>query len=279
MKNILILMSLFSITLHAQTSLNFDKRFDECEDKWVAFQMNKDSTYNFGFIYLDLQAGLTLDLQGTFKITRNGTFIPKRIDTASIKIRLKPNRVRVAIIPGTKFEELKIKEYPEWLKYYRKDTASIERLYRWGFLYNSWDESTKALTYLERAQKINPKFKGLEFELAYAYNALGQYDKAISTLESAIKTSPDECYLYKELSYAQMHLGQLDKASETCKKGISVCTEKPMKSEIAYNLTYQYYKIKDQKNFRFWADETKKWATQGDMFMTNIIKMEAEMGK
>jgi tetratricopeptide (TPR) repeat protein len=274
MKYLIIFLSLIAINLKAQTDLKFDKRFVESEDKWVAFQMDKDSTYSFGFIYIDAQAGLTLNSEGKFKISTSGKYIPEKLDSISLKVRLLPNSVKVAFIPKTKFEELKISTIPEWLKYYKTDTLSIERLYRWGFLYNSWDECTKALTYLEKAQTINPKFNGLEFELAYAYNALQQYDKAITVLKSAIETTPNDCYLYKELSFAEMHIGQLDKASETCKKGIPLCTDKAMKCELAYNLAYQYYKIKDKKNFKTWADLTRKYSSKGDQFSTNIDKME-----
>ena len=184
------------------------------------------------------------------------------------------NNVKVAIIPESKFRDLNISATPDWLSNYKTDTNSIKRLYRWGFLYNSWDECTKALTYLEKAQAINPKYKGLEFELAFAYNALEQYEKAIAILNSAIETSPDECLLYKELAFAQMHLGQLEIASKTCDKGISICTEMEIKCEISYNLAYQYYKIKDKKNFKKWAKKAKKYSFKNNPFIPNIDKME-----
>ena len=273
MKYCLILFALIALQLQAQTVLKFDKRFVQCEDKWVAHKMNKeDSTYNYGFIYIDAAAGLTYQDVGSFKISE-GRFVPKQNDYNS-KIRLEINRVKVSWIPESKFEELQVSATPDWLKAYKTDTASIERLYRWGFLYNSWDECEKALTFLEKGQAINPKFKGLEFELAYAYNALERYNNAITVLEGALQTTPNECYLYKELSYAQMHIGQLDKAAVSCKKGIELCSEKPMKCEIAFNLAKQYFLIKDKVNFKSWADEMKKWADTDDFFMNNLKKME-----
>ncbi len=39
-------------------------------------------------------------------------------------------------------------------------------MYKWGFMYNSWDESLKALEFLEKAYKLNPSYKGFRFELA-----------------------------------------------------------------------------------------------------------------
>jgi tetratricopeptide (TPR) repeat protein len=277
MKYLLFFILTGITSLHAQDVLKFDKRFVESEDRWVAFQKGKDSTYVYGFIYIDAQAGLTLNYEGNFRIADDGVFLPKKLDSVNFKMRLEPNNVRVAWIPETKCKELQIDATPDWLQFYKTDTGSIERLYRWGFLYNAWDESEKALTYLERGQKINPKFKGLEFELAYAYNALGQFDKAVTVLQSAIETTPNNCLLYKELSFAEMHLGQLQKAGETCKKGLSVCSDKALKAEIAYNMAYQYYKRTDRENFRSWANETKKWATNGDQFMKAINKMEEDL--
>lgn len=280
MKYLITLLFMFPTELVAQTSLIFNKRFVECEDKWVAFQSDKDSTYAFGFIYIDSQAGLTLNYEGRFKIGNTGNLVlTKMIDSTSIKVRLQPNQVKVALIPETKFAELRITPIPNWLRFYKTDTTSIERLFRWGFLYNSWDECAKALTYLEKAQKLNPKHKGLEFELAYAYNCSLQFDKAIVVLKNAILTSPNECHLFKELSYAEMSTGKLSEASETCKKGISICTEKPMKAEIAYNMSFHYFKNGDKTNFKYWADETEKWATKGDQFTSMITKLKHEMAK
>jgi len=277
MKYLLFLFSICLTQTRAQSTLNFDKRFVQCEDRWVAFQVNEDSSHSYGFIYIDEQAGLTLNLEGSFKIASDNKFVPTKMDSTNVKVRLEPNNVKVAIIPNSKFEELQISEIPDWLKYYKTDTASIERLFKWGFLYNSWDESVKALTFLEKAQKINSKYKGLEFELAYAYNSLAQYDKAIPVLESAIEDMPNDCLLYKELSYAQMHFGSLAKASVTCKKGISICSDKELRAEIAYNLAYQYYLKKDKDNFADWASETKKWASKGGEISNAISKLEIKI--
>jgi hypothetical protein len=45
MKYLFIILTLTVTTLKAQTNLKFDKRFVESEDKWVAFQMDEDSSY------------------------------------------------------------------------------------------------------------------------------------------------------------------------------------------------------------------------------------------
>ena len=100
MKYFLIFFSLIFINLNAQNILKFDKRNVQCEDKWVSYQMNKDSIYSFGFIYIDSQAGLTLNYEGDFKINKTGNFVriePKEKRAIGfMKVRLQPNRVAIA---------------------------------------------------------------------------------------------------------------------------------------------------------------------------------------
>ena len=278
MRNLLILLSLITFTLNAQTTLNFDKRNVQCEDKWIAQQMNEDSTYNFGFIYIDEQAGLTFNYEGKFKIQDN-VFLRQQEEMPSFKVRLEPNYVAIAEIPEEKFKELGVVKFPDWLKYYKEDENSVERLYRWGFLYNSWDECEKALTYLEQAQKLNPKYPGLEFELAYSYNALKRFDKASIVLESAIKTSPNECYLYKELIYSEVNNTKIDNAIKTYEDGIKVCKEKDIKAEMAINIAEKFFIQKDIANFEKWSEETMRWASSGDQFSTYIEKLRNEIKK
>jgi tetratricopeptide (TPR) repeat protein len=279
MKYLLFFVFLITINLKAQTDLKFDKRFVESEDRWVAFQIDKDSSYVYGFIYIDAQAGLTLNYEGSFKISSEGNFIPKKLDTINMKIRLEPNKVLVAFIPENRFAELQIQITPEWLKYYKTDTASVERLYKWGYMYNGWDECAKALTYLEKAKKINPNFKGLGVELAFSYNCLLQFDKAILVLRNALVSNPTDAYINKELIYAQIKSGQLDKASESCKNAISVCKDKTYNAENCYNLLHELYIKKDKENFNLWVDETKKWCSDNAKLLNSIKSMEEDIVK
>ena len=126
--SLFIIFALFTSTLKAQSSLQFDKLFIDSEDKWVAFQIDKDSSYAYGFIYVDEVAGLTLNHEGNFKVSKIGNFTPKKLESTSIKVRLQPNNVRVAYVPESKFKELNISATPEWLKYYKTDTLSVKRL-------------------------------------------------------------------------------------------------------------------------------------------------------
>ncbi|WP_339920916.1 hypothetical protein [uncultured Flavobacterium sp.] len=283
MKYFLLLLVLLSTHLNAQKSLSFDKTNLQCEDKWIAYQMDKDSIYHYGFIYIDAQAGLTLHYEGGFKIDEKGSFYKvdtdKKKDVAFVKIRLQPNKIAIAVLPEEKFSDLNIQKFPEWLAVYKADEGSVYRLYRWGFMYNGWNEIEKALTFLEKAEKIDPNFKGLQTELAFSYNAIGFYDKAEKSLKKAIANNPMDCYTYKELAYTYTKLEQIDKVIATYDVMVKYCKETNFIQETAYNLAFEYFKNKDKTQFNIWKIETKKWSKTENQYIKNITQMEAELNK
>jgi tetratricopeptide (TPR) repeat protein len=279
MRYLLFFVILFATKLNAQTTLNFDKRFVQSEDKWVAFKPDKDSTYAYGFIYIDAQAGLTLNYEGTFKILPTGEFVPKKLDSTNMKVRLQPNSVLVAFIPDTKFQELKISPVPEWLKYYKTDTSSVERLYRWGYMYNGWDECAKALTYLERAEKINPKYKGLAVELSFSYNCLKQYGKAEAILEEEIKTNPTDAYVNKEYIYTLTKNNKIDNAVNQFENSLKSLNDNQYNAENCYNILQYYYNQKDKGNFNKWYKVFQDQPNENKMMTKYAENMKAYINK
>jgi tetratricopeptide (TPR) repeat protein len=249
----LLLASQFII---AQNSLTFDKKFVQSEDKWVAFPMAKDSTYMFGFIYIDQEAGLTFDLEGDFKINSNGKFITSgNKKESSIKTRLQPNNMLIAFIPESKFSELNISKTPEWLQAYKTNENSIERLYNWGYMYNGWNECEKALVYLEKAKNINQNYKGLNVELAFSYNCLKRYQDAILVLQKAIESNPTDSYTNKELIYAEVKSGQIDLAIKSFKRALEICKDETYNAENSFQILQAYFLQKDVINFEKWLSE------------------------
>ncbi len=276
-KYLLFTIYFISIISFAQSKLVFDKKFVQSEDKWVAFQADSTGSYNIGFIYIDAQAGLTFDYEGSFKIDENGKFnFKKREMEGSMKYRLKPNNVLVAFIPESKFSELGIKNVPDWLKFYKENENTVGRQYRWGFMYNGWGECEKALTFLEKAEKINPNYTGLQTELAYSYNALENFPKAEIALKKAVESNPNDCYTLKELAYTYKNLNKLNDSGEVYYKMVSVCAEKNFLQETAYNLAHRYYEIKDKNNFTKWSKEVKKWSDENN-FTQSVDILEKEL--
>jgi tetratricopeptide (TPR) repeat protein len=281
MKYFLFFAVLFTVKLSAQPLLSFDKRFIECENKWVALYPNKeDTSFAYGFVYVDPQAGLTFDLAGKVKINSGKLYSIYKVENTSMKYRLQADNQFVAIIPPSMYEDLHISATPEWLKNYLvSDTNSVQYLYSRGFMYNAWNECKKALAYLQKAQTINPNYKGLSVELAYSYNCLEEYDSAIFVLQNALKTNPQDAYINKELIYAQTKSGQLDKAAESCKNAIATFTDETYNGEICYNLLHAYFRKNDKGNFNLWLSETKKWNAGNENILKNITLMENEINK
>ena len=202
MKNIFLSLLLL-ITIKSSAQLTFDKSILDCEDKWVVFPEEYGGIYKYGFIYVDSETGLTFDYSGSLKIDPAGKIIafPKQ-EGSSMKVPLNPSKIPIALIPEANYEQLKISKIPDWLSSYKMKEGSIEQLYRWGSIYNTWGEYQKALDILEKAAKINSDYKGLDVQLAYSYNRLKQYKKAIEVLKKALVANPANAFITKEYIYA-----------------------------------------------------------------------------
>ena len=273
------LLFFVSVLLHAQSDLQFDKKFVESENKWVVYQTEKAS-YQFGYVYIDRMAGMTYHSEGSFIIDGKGEFIPtKNPDYTMMIVRVEPKNGPIAWLPQTRFKELGIKENPDWYEIYKVDMSNAVNLVKWGNFYNSWDSSTKALTYLEKAHAIDPKTKGLAFELGFAYNALQQYEKAIPILSKGLKEDKKDCQLYKELAFAEMNSNRLKLAIETYRKCCLNCNQDNVKGEIAYNLSFFYFSLKDVNNLKYYANEARKFNPSTSLYYKNVGLMEAELSK
>jgi tetratricopeptide (TPR) repeat protein len=277
MRILILVFLLTAFNLQAQINLSFNKRFVECEDKWVAFKMDKDSTNSYGFIYIDEEAGLTFNLEGDFKLKSDNTYQIVKNKETNIKVRLEPNNVKVAIIPSSMYQDLQIDSIPEWLKFYKTDTNSITRLYKWGFMYNGWNECKKALEFLLKAKSIDANYKGLAVELAYSYNCLNDYDKALEALKDALKSDSTNAYINKEYIYTLIKKGDIDKATEHFIKSIKLNNENTFNAENCFNILSYYYEKKDIKNFNIWLKEFKKWPNSNEQITQYVNLMKKEL--
>ena len=283
MKYINLFLLFFAINVCAQNTLKYDKTYIKCVDKWMVFPIGKDSTYTFGFIYIDNSAGLTFNYGGDFKINKNGDFvnIENKLakESTSLKMRLDVSRNIVAEIPEDKFQELKVEKFPDWLEIYKRDDDDINSLFNKGFIYNAWNECETALIYLEKAEKIDSNYEGLLTEMAFSYNHLEQYDKAEVVLNKAVKKDPKDCYTLKELAYTYKNSEKIDKNIEVYNLMTKICKQKNFVQETAFNLAHYYFVKKDKKNFYKWKDEAQKWSENKNQYDNYLDQMTLEMEK
>ncbi|TLX74561.1 hypothetical protein E9993_11590 [Labilibacter sediminis] len=276
---ILFLLAFIVIKMNAQDNLIFNRRFIECEDQWVAFSINEDSSHIYGFIYIDSQAGLTLNLEGRFKYEPDSSLVVKKEQDTNIKVRLENNNVNVAIIPEEMFNDLHVDSIPEWLKYYKTDVDSITRLYKWGYMYNGWGLCDKALEYLLKAKAIDVEYKGLLTEIAYSYNCLKKYDLSAEVLAEALRLNPTDAYTNKEYIYTLSQQKNIQKAIEQYEKLVELEVDDTYNAENCFNILGQFYYQKDVKNFKKWVKELRKWPNSNKKIDAYIEMMEKELKK
>ena len=261
------------------SELKFETNFYDAVNKWVVLpKKSTDSIYTYGFIYIDISAGITIQLGGSFYIDKNKKYIGNAEPALQItKKRLdNPNIVKMAVLDDKKIAELNLAKEPDWLIHYKFSEDSVENLKQLGYHFNHVGACEKALLYLNKAYKKEPHHKGLEFEIAYAYNHLGQYDKSIPILEKALKNDSKNYSFYRELGYAYSKLNKLDMAEKTYKKGISLSDSNFEKSEMAVNMAQGYFLIKNKAKFDEWAKITKTYAEKDSQYAQYIDFFEKE---
>jgi tetratricopeptide (TPR) repeat protein len=259
--------------------LKFNTKFYDAVDKWVAFKTRNDSLYLAGFIYFDIEAAFTFQFEADFAITNKGLEKRKEYSDNIFKIRLSENIADVAILSEKEVEQLGLPKVPDWLKSYKTYGNSNLFLVRIGYSYNHVGASHKAIEPLLKVYNKDPHFEGLEFELAYAYNATENFDKAIDVLNKAIKNDPKNFWFYKELGFALIHQNKLEDAEEAYLKGIELSAKKEYLAEMAQNMAYGYFLIRNKPKFEEWAKLTKKYADENSQFYNNINYFEENWDK
>lgn len=276
---ILICSSFFVSSQTIEDALSTETKFYNAVDKWVAFPSQKnDSTAVYGFIYIDEHAGFTFRMIGDFKIV-DGDFknIPNDIyKTTIFASRLSKNSRLFALLNEEQQNQLNLPVTPDWLSVYKLQAGDVSYLTNIGNKYNAVGASQNALEPLLKAYAIEPHFEGLEFELGYAYNALFQFEKSIPILEKAIKYDTSNELLYKELGFAFLNLEDIEKAKDVYVKGISIALSENNKIEMAFNLTYGYYKQMDKSNFNLWAKKVREMVKQDSPYIAYLVQMEKQ---
>ncbi|MDR0983342.1 MAG: hypothetical protein LBM07_08920 [Culturomica sp.] len=286
MKRIFVIViaafTIITFSFGQNRELKFTTPFYDAVDQWVAFDKNaKDSTYLFGFIYIDEDAGFTVDLGGRFVIENNGSrkLSEDLKQNENIKIRLGQNTANVTILSDEEINQLNLSKIPDWLKYYKESQNENSYLVKIGLLYNSVGASHHAFKPLLEVYEKEPHFKGLEFELAYAYNATKQFDKAIIVLNKAIENDTANFWYYRELGFSLVNQNKLDEAEKVYLQGIKLSNDKLQKAEMAINMAQSYFKVKNKPKFEEWANITKEYADKDSEYYAYINYFEQNWDK
>jgi hypothetical protein len=252
-------------------ALSYNLHMSDCEDQWVAMYRKPDDTsYTYGFVYIDPHAGFTLHIVGSFIIDSEGKYHsapnPLASEKYSVKIRLEGNGVAALLSPEAR-AQLGLPEQPDWLKFYKDASDPVTHEVNWGSFYNGIGDSQRALSYLESAYRQQPDAPKLVFELAYAYNALGRPEDAVRVSKNEFTKNPTDELLCRELAFAYAHLKIYNDAAEQYRSCIALCGDSASamaeKSELAMNLSLAYAALGDTANRDVWLEKAKNWAPKG----------------
>ncbi len=134
--------------------LQYDVHMSDCENRWVSlYHKPDDREYIYGFVYIDPQAGFTLQYGGHFTIdqhemgtsTKRPILYPRKRSTlrfGSIKTELPPCSHSVP------WHSLVYPEKPDWLKFYKDKADPVTHEVSWGFFYNAVGDPRRAIDYL-----------------------------------------------------------------------------------------------------------------------------------
>ncbi|PWS32710.1 hypothetical protein [Pedobacter paludis] len=275
MKWLFILLFFCFIEAKAQTDLKFDKRLLDCEDKWVVIPTNQDSSYVYGFVYLDNFAGLTFKSEAIFAI-KNGIYHPRK--AKEFKFRISPTKDLVALVPEGKLGILNLSGNPPWLPFFKNKSQSTDRLFRLAYTYNLWGEYEKALEYLRRVDSRDMYYFGLSNQRSYAENHLIMRKLNKEGYQFPF-TSERYCDYYKQTVFDKTNAGRLKEAEEIYNEALSQCPNEAYKAEMAYYILFQYYKIKNNEKFKNWAMEIDRWILPSNDLPIKVDKMKSEMAK
>jgi tetratricopeptide (TPR) repeat protein len=252
--------------------LSYEVHMSDCEDRWVAlYHKPEDRDYNYGFVYIDPQAGFTLHFGGSFTIGASGKYSPApnpiTPDKMTVKIRLEGNGI-AALLPPRALTQLGLPEKPDWLKYYKDEADPVAHKVNWGSFYNGIGDSRRAIDYLESAYREKPDAPKVIFELAYAYNALGRPEDAIRVSKNEFEgKKPKDELLCREMGFAYLNLKRYKEATEQYRSCVALCDDseagRAEKSELAMNLSSAYERLGDMQNRDAWLEKAKGWAPKG----------------
>ncbi|WP_256003547.1 tetratricopeptide repeat protein [Pedobacter deserti] len=283
-KCLILLISIAPLFLSAQqkaaTDLVFNKNFYDMENQWVVFpKKHTDSAYAYGVVYVDSSAGFTFDFQGTFKVMDDGTFSPKPFsNSGNAKVRLETNIAQVSPLSADRLKQLNLPQEAAFLKHYKVNMEETRNIVTWGRHYNHVGAYAKALEYLLNAYAKEPHAAGLEFELAFNYNATKKFDKAAEVLNVAMRHDPKNFWFYRELGYTYMNLGKLEDAEKTYSAGIDLAGQSPQKMEMAYNMAYGFFSVRNKGKFEEWYKKAEQLiANPNSVMMRNLNDMKQKL--
>jgi protein O-GlcNAc transferase len=122
-------------------------------------------------------------------------------------------------------------------KVLQKEPSNFDALHMLGVLCSQCGDHDTAISYIEKALRINSVNAYAYFNLGNAYKYKGLWDKSISSYRKSLELDPVNANVYFNLGVVQEIKGQFDEAITSYQK---VLQFNPTSSEVHYNLGVVY---------------------------------------
>jgi serine/threonine protein kinase len=138
-------------------------------------------------------------------------------------------------------------------------------LWKKGTMLNMQGKCDEAASLLEKCRRVDPRRRGLAFELAYAHNHIRNFDRAIEVLQAALIEEPDYYIFYRELGYAHLNVRQFAACLEDYDRAFSLCPPglKHERAEIAANKANCLLMMGDLEGAKHWFSQAWQMAPDG----------------
>jgi Leucine-rich repeat (LRR) protein len=258
--NISILQNIKNTT--SNFAINFDKKYYECENKWVFTPIKPENRFYFvDYIFLDPKEGYSTYSGGTieFDANYNIKFFISHDNMTKVIYKCSNSQKNYALVPDDFLELINLEkdtpprefEIPTFKTPIKHDLKVAQQL-------NELGENAKALSILEKIKRKSPNEEGLQLELMIAYNVLQNYDEAIKIVKTESNKRPEDIFLQNELAFAYFKKGEYDSALQIYNSIFDKFpdSEKLKKQRIAIVLSKIYMSKSDIDSSGIWLKKS-----------------------
>lgn len=238
-------------------------RLADCENRWFLREVADPSIRLLGFVYVDPDAGVTIEDNGKVALSADGALV-RMPDTRENKMRLIIRGVsnfEIACLSSEQASQLGLALVPDWLEFYKDKREPGPHNVAWASFYNHIGAFDKALEHLRIAGDSGFRSLALALERGFALNATARHQEAIEGLQPAVKAYPDDIRLLAELAYSHLRLRDFSRAIDLYQAALSRDAEgkSVLRWEYANNVALAYAALGDGTSASEWSRKAATW--------------------
>lgn len=258
------LLAVLSLNAQAAEWPPLSQYIADCEGKWILYGDGKpENSQTLGYVYVDRQAGVTIDLQGDVRFNADGEWVRAPVPlTGKARLILRVDRnIPVACLTDAQRERIGLPVSAEFSEYYKDDRPAGVHHTDWASFFNQIGAYERGLEHVQLARDASYDSPKLELEHGFALNALEQFDAAAAVLAAALKKYPNDVEIIAELAYANLSQERYREAIDLYRRALAKDSKNASNRrwQFAHNIANAYGKLGDEKNEAKWRAQAEKW--------------------